>query len=104
LNIQPEHYGLLEYEEEAYHRLFGAFYYCGLVLEGQLVVSEKQFNDIVEPLTLEINTVNGTTIFFRSHDSEQLHNMRLLILQAKCIGDEEAESEFDENFTFHLIG
>ena len=104
LNVIPENFGLSDPDsKQNYHRLFGEYFYCGLLLDGQLISSEKDFNSIINSLSLIVDKTEGTTIYFRTQDLKKLKIMRQLKLQAECFGDEEFESETEENFTFHLI-
>ncbi len=103
LNITPETYGLIDHDDNPYHRIFGSFYYSDLLVQGQLILSEKSFNNIIKSLEIIIISVEESIIYFQSLDDEQMQKLRKLNLKAKCMGDEEFDSEFDENFTFHLI-
>lgn len=100
LNIQPELYGMFKYRSDAYHLIIGEFFYCGLLVEGHLVLSEKRFNKIIDLLVVELQQVHKEIIYFASYDSERLHNIKL---RARCIGEENLEDEDEENFVFHLI-
>ncbi len=46
-------------EEKDYYSIFGEFYYCGLVIDAQLLLEEKKMNEILKIISPEINIVRN---------------------------------------------
>jgi len=103
LNINLKKIGLENKSKQKYCRLFGEFYYCGLSLQGHLILSEKSLNKIIEKLLIIIVSVDGNTMFIELANPEQEKILHEIKLRAECLGDEEFESDVDENYIFILI-
>lgn len=106
VNVDPLGYGWYSHplpKSGKHHVVVGEFIYCGILVDGEMVISEKDFNAVTEGLELRLNIVQWPFLYFHPLCIPDLHKLHSHELFARCMGDNEAESDDDENYTFHLL-
>ena len=106
-NIQPLEYGIHEYPEEIRTRLIGEYFYCGLALDGQLILTEGQSNELLGQFNLSVHIEEDDVKYFSKMSEEDLKRLHKMSFFVECHGDynyTEEDDNDDENYTFHLLG
>lgn len=88
---------------DCYCKIFGEFYYCGLSVHGELIMSEDALNKIISKLNIFISAIENKTLFVELPDKNEIEKLHKIKLRAECHGDEEIDSDIDENYIFTLI-
>lgn len=102
-NIQLQTFGIWQKEPANYARLIGNFYYNNLLLEGQLLLTIKELNRIMDPIRLSVRKSIQDIRYFHPLDAihaQTLHQQQYLV---ECLGDDATEDSDDENYTFLLL-
>jgi hypothetical protein len=103
MNIVPESYGVTEYPEQSYHRLMGEFFYRGLLLDCQLIMSEQRVDTLLQTLKISINKIINGILYFTPLNENQMNKIKNNSFDVKCFGDYNLSDVEDdeENYTFY---
>ena len=104
LNTPTNQFGLLETEDEYLHQFQGTFMYCDLLVDGQLFVTENQFNEIMAIENLSINEICDSIIYINPISAKARAKFNSLNKVVKVFSIENIEDgDADEIFLFQLI-
>lgn len=66
LCIDTDNYHLENINENLnYHKIHGEFFYCDMVYEGQMIVSENFINQFIKKISLRLNVIDGNCVFLK---------------------------------------
>ncbi len=104
LNIDPKCHGVSgPVRSGRHHRPFGEFFYCGLALDGQLILPEAVMNRLFAVVPIGIREAGRGELYFRPLSQANLRKLVRLELFARCLGDLECASDTEENFNFYWL-
>lgn len=100
LNIIPEEYGILD-TEDICHVIEGEFFYCGLAIDGKLIVTENEMNNLLSLLNISIFKISEKTMYVRPI---KISELKKLNLQVKFLSTENFDDDLEDDITiFKLI-
>lgn len=77
--------------ERTYHCIQGEFLYCGLLTDGQLLVSEQELEELLPLLELQVFKVEGRTLYV--HSDGGCLDVRLNVEHISTLNMEEDDEE-----------
>jgi len=109
LNVETEYYGLTEQFDETMHFIIAEVFYCDIILDAKILVTELYLNEFIKKYNLTIKAIVDKNVYFNISE-EQLKNLRKEKFDLKWITtlysgfDEEDEDEWeDEDYIFRLM-
>lgn len=84
-------------EGVTYHCLQGEFIYCGLLVDGQVLLREKELDELLPLLDLRVLKVEGTSMYVRAGEARQALSLNVEHVSTENIED---DSEEDEEMIF----
>ncbi len=92
-------------ENETYYCLFGEFYYCGLIIDSWLLLTEKEVNKIIEIISPSIGKIIESVFYYKTLSPETLEEIRGLRLPVEhlvTLYEHDDETLEDDIFIFIL--
>ena len=83
--------------ETTYYKIFGEFYYCGLVLDGVLFLTEQDLLEIVCKTDSSFNILKSVHAYFFQHLQYSLGILRRIDFMAKHFASIYAEDDDEDN-------
>lgn len=102
LNIDKNSYVVLSDIEEALHIIEGEFLYCDLLVDAKLIVTEKQFDELLNIQPISIRKFVDSKLFIHSLTSQNTETFNHLKKRALFISSENIDTE-DEYEVFKLL-
>src|ERR1017187_3614596 len=97
LNINPGDYGLDDQEENFLHLIAGEFMYCGLVVDGKLIVTENQLDQILEIENISIHKIHDSIIYIHSFSPEGRNKFNESSMQVEYLSTENFDDDMEDN-------
>ena len=102
LDIDKSSFAVLENIDEILHIIEGEFLYCGLVIEAQLIVNEKQLEDFISfQASLKVHKILNSKLFVSSNENFDISTYKFK-QNAQFVSTENIDTE-DEYEVFKLI-
>src|ERR1035438_2790675 len=102
LDIDPGSYGILE--ETLLHMIVGEFMYCGLAVDGKLIVTENQLDQILEIENISIHKIFASIIYINSFSSEARAKFNESNRQVEYLSTENFDDDMEDDvLIFKLI-
>ena len=104
LNINPGDYGLDDQEENFLHLIIGEFMYCDLAVDGKLIVTENQLDQILNIENISIHKIHDSIIYINSFSTEGLNKFNESLMQVEYLSTENFDDDMvDDVLIFRLI-
>lgn len=104
LNIIPKAYGIFDADDEILHIIAGEFMYCDLLVDAKLIVTEKQFDEILNLQNISIHKIVDSIIYIHSLSPENRKKFNDLNKQVQYLSIENIDDDDeDEIEIFKLL-
>ena len=96
LNVDKESNRYLEKKRGTFHALEGEFFYCDLLVDGKLILNEKQLDELLRLQMLPIHKVVNSIMYIRSFNEVNRSIYNALAKKVQHIGTENMDDDDDE--------
>lgn len=102
LNIDKNSYAILNDIEDTLHIIEGEFFYCDLLLDAKLIVTEKQFDELLNIQPISIRKVVDSKLYIHSFTDQNRKLFNDLKKRVLFVSVENIDTE-DEYEVFKLL-
>ncbi len=102
LNIDKNSSAILSDIEETLHIIEGEFFYCDLLVDAKLIVTEKQFDELLNIQPISIHKIVDSKLYIHSFTNQNRKLFNDLNKQILFVSIEEVDTE-DEYLLFKLL-
>lgn len=99
------YYSDLDFDTD-YYKIYGEFFYCGLVVDGILFLTESELNEINEKSETTFSFMEKINSGLLEFTKSQIDIIRIMEFEAKHIGtiyEDEDDPDSDDIFLFMRI-
>ena len=90
MNIVPENYGILDSSDKLYS-ITGEFFYRDFLVDGKLIATEIQANEILQKVNVKINKIIDNVIYFSNLENLNIAEINVEYVSTENIEDDEQE-------------
>jgi len=104
LNINPGDYGILDSEDIILHLVEGEFMYCDLAVDGKLLVTENELDQILAIENISIHKIFNSILYINSLSPAGRNKFNQSKKQVEYVSTENFEDDLqDDVLIFRLI-
>jgi hypothetical protein len=104
LNINPRDYGILDSEDTILHLIEGEFMYCDVAVDGKLLVTENQLDQILTIENISIHKIFNSILYINSLSPAGRNKFNQSKKQVEYVSTENFEDDLqDDGLIFGLI-
>ena len=90
INIVPENFGIIDYSDKFY-AITGEFFYKTFLVDGKLIATEIQANEILQKINVKINKIIDNEIYFSNLENLNTAEINVEYISTEIIEDDEQE-------------